>query len=175
MFLTSSNAFFCDSYSCSFASKTIQSSSVIVLNGANSRKSATETAEGDINSVFKTELSKQFTKPTAQNELRYYSSLSSQSHSPPLDQQITIRSGKKAKRRAKRRSQRQRLIQEKELIYKQQSLLLSAGKSQHREEMTLDELHKEYSSENPYQNWKPLSFDQSFELCQYALDKYHKK
>ncbi|CAF0800750.1 unnamed protein product [Adineta ricciae] len=175
MFLTSSNAYFCDSYSCSFARQTIQSSSVIVLEGANSGESTTEIAKGDINSVSKTELSKLFTKPTTQHELRHYPSLSSQSHSPSPDQQITIPSGKKAKRRAKRRSQRQRLIQEKELIFKQQSLLLSAAKSQYREGMTLGELHEEYSSEKPYQNWKPLSFDQSFELCQYAWDKYHKK
>ena len=175
MSLTSSNAYFCDSYLCSFASKTIQRSSVIVLNGANSGESATEIVQDDINSVFKTELSKQFTKPKTRNELRHYSSLSSQSHSPSPDQQITIPSGKKAKRKAKRRSQRQRLIQEKELIFKQQSLLLLTAKSQYQDGMTLDELYKEYSSENTYQNWKPLSFDQSFELCQYALEKYHKK
>jgi hypothetical protein len=110
------------------------------------------------------------------------SSLSrSRSRSLSSDRQVIISSNKKSPEHLFRKSQREKFIQQKELIFKRQSSLLfskskhrrsSSDRWEHKEEK-LKRLYKEYSDEDSYKHWNPLLLEECFELCQYALDKYH--
>ncbi|UJR27706.1 hypothetical protein I4U23_008983 [Adineta vaga] len=148
----------------------------------NRKESVVNTVKIYINPFFKTRSSNQSTESSIDNELERISSLSSRSlsHSSSTNQEIKISPNNKSQRRAFRKSQRKQLIQEKELIFKRKSLLLSEKFQQchllsdHKSD-SLRDLYEQYSSENSYQQWKPLSLHECFELCQYALDKHNRK
>ncbi len=105
----------------------------------------------------------------------------SRSRSLSSDGQVIITPNKKRPEHLFRKLQREKFIQEKELIFKRQSSLLfskskhrrsSSDRWEHKEEK-LKRLYKEYSDEDSYKHWNPLLLEECFELCQYALDKYH--
>ncbi|CAF1244406.1 unnamed protein product [Rotaria sp. Silwood1] len=113
-------------------------------------------------------------------------SLKSQSFSPYSDKVIinsndqNSRISRKRERykrnRQKRRQQRKQFIYEKDLINKQQLSVLFCQQQNlllKQDEKNVTHLFDEYSNENILKEWKPLTIEQSNELYQYALDKYH--
>jgi hypothetical protein len=119
-----------------------------------------------------------FFKPRSLNPINELSPLKNRSRSPSSDRKVIISSGNKLKRRQIRKEQREKLIQEKELLSKKQSALILKHKrrrsSPDRWEHKVDKLkllYTEYSSEDIYKQWKPLILKECFELYQYAFDK----
>ncbi|CAF0735827.1 unnamed protein product [Rotaria sordida] len=103
--------------------------------------------------------------------------------SPPSNRQVITSSKKKSQERQKRKAQRTKFIQEKELIFKRQSSLLSSkhkhsrsssDRSENKKEK-LKRLYKEYSNEDIDKQCKPLLLKEYYDLYQYAFDKYYRR
>jgi hypothetical protein len=96
---------------------------------------------------------------------------------------ITSNKQRRTRTRPSQKTQRQKLIYEKELISKKQSSLVFprhkherslSDKWEHKDDK-LKRLFDEYSNENIHKDWKPLTSRECQELYQYASDKYHEK
>ena len=93
---------------------------------------------------------------------------------------------KRQQRRYRKRLEKHRetpFFREKQLLLKNKSRLHSSNHAHRRSSYepsesraeTLKRLYDEYSREDVHTDWKPLTFAESRQLCQYALDAYHAK